>query len=67
MMLQEIKEQLQDLELLIQDMQNSSDEHAAALLTQLRTGVPISQLMERHERNLYDRRAQSRGAHYQAR
>jgi hypothetical protein len=48
MMLQEETEQLQDLELLIQDMQNSPEEHAAGLLVKLRTGMPISQLIRRY-------------------
>lgn len=52
MMLQEMTEQLQDSELLIQDMQNSSEEHASARLVQLRKGIPISRLMESHKRNL---------------
>lgn len=59
MMLQEEMEQLQDLELLIQDMQNSPEKHAAALLMKLRIGIPISQLMEPHNRNLYDRQSKS--------
>lgn len=60
MMLQEAMEQLQDLELLIRDLQNSSEEHAAAQLLKLRTGISISQLMELHKRDYYDRRAWSR-------
>ena len=47
MMLQEETEQLQDLELLIQDMQNSPEEHAAGLLVKMRTGMPTSQLIRR--------------------
>jgi len=47
MMLQEETEQLQDLELLIQDMQNSPEEHAAGLLVKLRTGMPTGQLIRR--------------------
>ena len=48
MMLQEETELLQDLELLIQDMQNSPEEHAAGLLAKLRTGMSINQLIRRY-------------------
>lgn len=47
MMLQVETEQLQSLELLIQDLQNSPEEHAAELLVKLRTGMPTSQLIRR--------------------
>ena len=48
MMLQVEMEQLQGLELLIQDLQNSPEEHAAGLLMKLRTGMPTSQLIRRY-------------------
>lgn len=47
-MLQEETERLVDLELLVQDMQDSTDEHAATILAKLRSGTPLDQLIGIH-------------------
>jgi len=45
MILQEEMERLEDLELLVLNMQNSTDEHAPTILAKLRTGASMTELM----------------------
>lgn len=49
-MLQEEMERLVDLELLVQGMQDSTDEDAATLLAKLRSGTSLDQLTGIHKR-----------------
>lgn len=52
MMLQEETQRIEDLEVLVRDMQNSTDDQAATLLAKLRTGTPVTELIGQHGKSI---------------